>query len=93
MNQSGRDDAPGDPVLVRRERIRRLTELGQRLGYLAFGLAVAAFVFGFVAGFTDPLVTAITAAIVVGSCILAPSIVLAYAVKAADKEDGGEPAN
>ena len=41
----------------------------------------------FVVGFTGPLVAAIVASMVVGSLLLAPSIVLGYAVKAAEKED------
>ncbi len=88
---SSSPEPPVDPVLERRERIRRLTTIGQRLGYLLFALAVAVFVFGLITGFTDGVVQVITGAIVVGSIVLAPSIVLAYAVKAADKEDSGRP--
>lgn len=80
-------EPPIDPVLERRERIRSLTTTGQRVGYLLFGLAVVVFVFGLVGGFTDGLTQLITAMIIVGSIVLAPSIVLSYAVKAADKED------
>lgn len=76
-----------DPVLERRERIRWLTTTGQRIGYLLFGLAVAVFVFGLAVDFTDGVVQVITAMIIVGSIVLAPAIVFAYAVKAADKED------
>jgi len=76
-----------DPVRVRRARIARWSLLANRVGYLLFGLAVALFVVAFVVGFTGPLVTAIVASMVVGSLLLAPSIVLGYAVKAAEKED------
>jgi hypothetical protein len=76
-----------DPVLVRRERIRRLVEVGQRVGYALFGLAVVAFVVGFVVGFEAWLTAAIGAALIAGSVILAPAIVFAYAVKAADRDD------
>jgi hypothetical protein len=76
-----------DPVLVRRERIRRLTDLGQRLGYAAFALAVVVFVVGFIVGFTDLLVSTIVIAIVGGSLVLAPAIVFSYAVKAAEREE------
>jgi uncharacterized membrane protein len=86
---SGRRAAPAeaDPVRVRRARIARWSLLANRVGYLLFGLAVALFVVAFVIGFTGPLVTAIVASMVVGSLLLAPSIVLGYAVKAAEKED------
>lgn len=79
-----------DPVLARRERIRKLTELGQRIGYSCFGLAVVLFVIAFIAQFPSWMVTVIIAAMVVGSLVLAPSIVFAYGVKAADAEDRGE---
>lgn len=79
-----------DPVLARRERIRTLTELGQRIGYSCFALAVVLFVVAFIAQFPSWLVTVIIAAMVVGSLVLAPSIVFAYGVKAADAEDRGE---
>ena len=76
-----------DPVLVRRARIARLVEVGQRVGYGLFGLAIAAFGFGFVRGYTDTLTTLIIAALLVGSAVLAPAIVFGYAVKAAERDD------
>lgn len=80
-------DGAGDPVLATRRRIARWAELGQRLGYLLFGVAIVLF---FVALFTDlprALVTAIVVAMVVGSLVLAPAIVASYGVRAADRED------
>ena len=82
-----RAPAGADPVRVRRAQIARWSLLANRVGYLLFGLAVALFVVAFVVGFTGPLVSAIVASMVVGSLLLAPSIVLGYAVKAAEKED------
>jgi hypothetical protein len=76
-----------DPVLRRREQIRRLTDLGQKVGYALFGAAIVLFVAGFITGFGPTVVTLIVVCLVVGSCILAPAIVFAYAVKAADRED------
>jgi hypothetical protein len=74
-------------VLERREHIRRLVEVGQRVGYALFGLAVVAFVVGFAVGFERWLTAAIVAALIAGSVILAPAIVFGYAVKAADRAD------
>ena len=79
-----------DPVLARRERIRRLCDLGQRVGYGCFALAVVLFVVAFIAQFPSWLVTVIIVAMVVGSLVLAPAIVFGYGVKAADAEDRGE---
>ena len=76
-----------DPILVRRDRMRRLAEVGQRLGYLLFGLATVAFIVGFVGEYEKWLTSAIVACLVVGSVVLAPSIILGYAVRAADRED------
>ena len=76
-----------DPVLVRRARIARLTELGQRIGYALFGVAIVVFIIGFVVGYSDALVAVIVTSLGVGSVVLAPAIVFGYAVKAAERED------
>lgn len=76
-----------DPVLARRARAARLAEVGQRAGYGLLGLAVAGFLVGFFSGFPGPVVTAVTVALFAGSVVLAPAIVLGYAVKAAARDD------
>ena len=50
-------------------------------------MAVLLFLVGLVAGYTDGITSSIVAALVVGSIVLAPSIVLNYAVRAAEKDD------
>ena len=45
------------------------------------------FVTAFFIGFKGPLVTAATACIIAGSFLLAPSIIIGYAVKAAERDD------
>jgi hypothetical protein len=80
-----------DPVLRRRELYRRLCEVGQRVGYSLFGLAIVLFVIGFLADFPEAVATAIVVCLIVGSIVLAPAIVFSYAVKAADKEDREGP--
>ncbi len=76
-----------DPVLARRARIASWVAVGQRLGYTLFGFAMVVFVVGFVTNYTDWMVSAIVAGLVVGSIVLAPAIVFGYGVKAADRED------
>ena len=76
-----------DPVLARRARIAKLTELGQRVGYALFGLAIVLFIVGFVGGYSDVLVAMIVGSLGIGSAVLAPAIVFGYAVKAAERED------
>jgi hypothetical protein len=86
-----RPQPPGDdPVLVKRERIRRLSDLGSRIGYSCFGGAVVLFVVAFILDFPSWLVTVIVALMAVGSVTLLPAIVFGYGVKAADAEDRGE---
>ena len=85
-----RDDhrrTAADPVLVRRRQMARGALLAQRIGYALFGVAVVLFFVGFVVGLNSALVTAILVAMGVGSVLLAPAIVIGYAVKAADRDD------
>jgi hypothetical protein len=76
-----------DPVLVRRRRIGRLVDIGQKVGYAAFGVAILAFAWGLATGWSSTATVLVIGALVVGSVVLAPSIVFGYAVKAADRED------
>jgi hypothetical protein len=76
-----------DPVLVKRARIAKLVEIGQRVGYALFGLAIVLFFVGFFTDFSSTMTSSIVACLVIGSLILAPAIVFAYGVKAAETED------
>jgi hypothetical protein len=76
-----------DPVRRRRAEVARWTLLANRVGWLFMALAMAVFVMAFVFGFKGPLVTVVTVSLVTGSVLLAPSIVLGYAVKAAERDD------
>jgi len=76
-----------DPVIARRLRLARLARLGQRLGYLTFVSSIVVFAVGLSNGFSDGIATALVALLVAGSIILAPAIVLHYAVRAAAEED------
>jgi hypothetical protein len=92
VNHRGHPESrsPEDPVLVRRERFRRLSEAGRRIGYSCFAAAMVLFVIAFVAQFPSWLVNVIIALMVVGSVALPPAIVFGYGIKAADAEDRGE---
>lgn len=76
-----------DPVLARRARIARLVDLGQKVGYGTFGLAIVAFAIGLATGWTEVFTVIVIGALLVGSVVLAPAIVFGYAVTAADRED------
>jgi hypothetical protein len=79
-----------DPVVARRQRAARLAMLGKRVGYTLVLVAIAAFVAGFFVGFgtAGPVVVACLAATTV---TLAPAIVVGYGVRAAEREERGEP--
>jgi len=76
-----------DPIAARREQFRRWALVANRVGYLLFGVAIAVFVIAFAVGFSGPPVAVITACLVAGSLLLAPAIIVGYAVKAAERED------
>ena len=81
------DSAPLDAVRARRRQVAKYTLLANRIGYLLYALAISCFVIAFAVGFSGAIVTLVTVSLVAGSILLAPSIVLGYAVKAAERED------
>ncbi len=76
-----------DPVRARRRQVARWTRLANRVGYLCFGVAIVTFVIGFIGSFNNTVSTIVIASMIIGSVLLAPAIVLGYAVKAAERED------
>ncbi len=76
-----------DPVRARRAQVARWSLLANRIGYLVLALGMAVFIIGFAIGFTTALVGIVVACLVIASALLAPSIVLGYAVKAAERDD------
>lgn len=78
---------PNDAVRARRRQVAKYTLLANRIGYLLYALAISCFVIAFAVGFSGFIVTLVTISLVAGSVLLAPSIVLGYAVKAAERED------
>ena len=81
---SGRSDKE---LLVRRARIAALVQVGKRVGYGLYLVAVVLFGVGLAAGYTSGTTTAIVVCLVAGSLVLAPAIVFGYAVRAAERED------
>ena len=63
------------------------TLLANRVGYLVLALAMALFVIAFAVGFSSVLAGLVIACLIVSFVLLAPSIVLGYAVKAAERDD------
>jgi hypothetical protein len=76
-----------DPIRRRRAQVARWTLLANRVGYVFLALAVVLFFLALVLGFSATMAALVVVALVVAFVLLAPSIVLGYAVKAAERED------
>lgn len=76
-----------DPVRARRARVAHWTLLANRIGYLFLALAIAVFVIAFVVGFNSTMASIVVTTLVISFVLLAPTIILGYAVKAAERED------
>ena len=86
--RSGRNGSLNDdPVRERRAQIARWTLLANRIGYLFVALAIALFFIAFAFGFSPVMATLVIVSLIVGCALLAPSIILGYAVKAAERDD------
>ena len=81
------DPADIDPVRQRRQQVAKWTLLANRVGYLLLALAVTLFVMAFAFGFNSTMASLIITSLIISFVLLAPSIVLGYAVKAAERED------
>jgi hypothetical protein len=76
-----------DPIRARRQQVARWSLLANRIGYLFVAVAMAVFIIGFAVGFTPAVVAIVVTTLLIGSALLLPSIILGYAVKAAERED------
>lgn len=76
-----------DPLVSRRASVSRFVKMGKRVGYSLWLIAIVLFFILFSTNFDGPLVTVVVITLIVGSVILLPSIVMSYAVRAAERED------
>ena len=74
-------------MLERRRRIGAWASTGQKLGYGLYGLSLAAFLAGLATGFGAAAAVVATIALISGSLVLAPAIIIGYGVRAADRAD------
>jgi hypothetical protein len=82
-----RPSTADDPVRAKRRQIARYSLIANRIGYLLWALAIATFVLGFAFGFTTMVSTVTIACLVAGMVLLLPTIIIGYAVKAAERDD------
>ena len=76
-----------DSLLSKRRLVSRFVIIGKSIGYSLWLVAIILFFALFATDFDGPLVTVVITTLIVGSVILLPSIVLSYAVRAAERED------
>ena len=76
-----------DPLMARRARLAQLANLGRRVGYLTFALSIGMLVLGLATDFTDGIAAVVIGLLVGGSAVLAPAILLHYAVRGAEREE------
>ena len=78
---------PKARLMARRARLARLANLGRRVGYLTFALSIGMLVLGLATDFTDGISAVVIGLLVGGSAVLAPAILLHYAVRGAEREE------
>ena len=80
-------DVPDDPIRRRRAQVARWTSIANRAGYVLLLVAVVLFFVALVVGFSGTMATVVLIALLAACVLLAPTIVLGYAVKAAERDD------
>jgi hypothetical protein len=86
-NDSPTDRPAIDPVRARRAAVAKWNTFATRLGYALYLVAIVTFFIAIASDFSQGKVTIITTTMVIGSVLLAPAIVVGYAIKAAEKDD------
>ncbi len=76
-----------DRVRQQRTTVARWVERAQRVGYLAWAVSTALVIVGLLTTFSSAIATAVVVCLVGGSIVLAPAIILGYAVRAAERDD------
>jgi hypothetical protein len=76
-----------DPVRARRATVARWVRLGKRAGWLLLLAATVLLVAALATDLNGALVAGASACLIGGAIFLAPSIVLGYAVNAAERDD------
>ena len=75
-----------DPLLARRAQVARLSSIGRKIGYLSMLAATVVLIVGLTTKFTAGYAMTVTVLLVGGSIILAPAILLHYAIRDTERE-------
>ena len=79
------DDA--NSLLIRRQQASLIANTGRKIGYSIFFLSLIIFAIGLTVEFNNLVARTLTVLLIMGSIVLAPSILLHYAVRGAEREE------
>ena len=79
------DDA--NSLLIRRQQASLIANTGRKIGYSIFFLSLIIFAIGLTVEFNNLVASTLTVLLILGSIVLAPSILLHYAVRGAEREE------
>ena len=76
-----------DPILEKRERVRHVANAAKRVGYVLFLASMVLFFIALATDLPTGVMAAATATLIGGCVVLAPAILLGYAVRGAERDD------
>ena len=74
-------------LLIRRQQASLIANTGRKIGYSIFFLSLIIFAIGLTVEFNNLVARTLTVLLILGSIVLAPSILLHYAVRGAEREE------
>jgi sugar phosphate permease len=76
-----------DPIIEQRDRARRIAALGKRAGYVLFLASMVLFFVALATDLSSGVTTASAICLIAGCVVLAPAILLGYAVRGAERDE------
>ena len=74
-------------LLISRQQASLIANTGRKIGYSIFFLSLIIFAIGLTVEFNNLVARTLTVLLILGSIVLAPSILLHYAVRGAEREE------
>tara|TARA_X000000368_G_scaffold87924_1_gene66881 strand:- start:270 stop:533 length:264 start_codon:yes stop_codon:yes gene_type:complete len=74
-------------LMLRRQQASLIANTGRKIGYSIFFLSLIIFTIGLTVEFNNLVARTLTVLLIMGSIVLAPSILLHYAVRGAEREE------
>ena len=74
-------------LMLRRQQASLIANTGRKIGYSIFFLSLIIFAIGLTVEFNNLVARTLTVLLIMGSIVLAPSIMLHYAVRGAEREE------